>query len=137
MTERIVDSDTYTLTYDAYNHLVSVDGAAALDFVYDGDGQRVKVTTGSTTTAYIGNYYEWSVDSSTPTKYYYAGAMRVAMREGSSDPKCLLAERSFAALRTGLGSTSVVANNNGSPHSSKGYKAWGEGRFGSLPQAAR
>lgn len=39
-----------TYGYDAENRLVSVSGAAAATFVYDGDGNRVKTTFGSTTT---------------------------------------------------------------------------------------
>jgi YD repeat-containing protein len=43
---------TYDLTYDAENRLTTVSGAASANFVYDGDGNRVKATFGSETTVY-------------------------------------------------------------------------------------
>jgi RHS repeat-associated protein len=51
----------------------------------------------------------------------YAGAERVAMRTGEANPLWLLGDH--------LGSTSVVANYDGSPGPRQGYKAWGEKRF--------
>ena len=89
---RNISGSSYTLGYDAENrttnvqvaHMVSVSGAATATFVYDGDGNRVKATVSGATTAYIGNYYEWTGSTSNMKKYYYAGATRVAMRTGSS-----------------------------------------------------
>ncbi len=46
-------------------------------------GQRVTLTTGCTTTTYVGNYFEWSGSATTSTSYYYAGGTRVAMRTGT------------------------------------------------------
>jgi hypothetical protein len=94
-----------------------VSGAATATFVYEGDGNRVKGTVGGVTITYIGNYYEWS--GSTATSYYYAGSVRVAMRQGST-PSYLFADQ--------LGSTSVVANSSGSKTAEVRYKAWGEVR---------
>jgi RHS repeat-associated protein len=54
-------------------------------------------------------------------KYYYAGAMRVAMRTGEADPLWLLGDH--------LGSTGVVANYDGTIYSGQGYYAWGEKRY--------
>ena len=54
-------------------------------------------------------------------RYYYAGAERVAMRTGAADPLWLLGDH--------LGSTSVVANYDGTLYARQGYKAWGEQRF--------
>jgi len=54
-------------------------------------------------------------------KYYYAGAERVAMRTGTANPLWLLGDH--------LGSTSTVANMDGSLATRQGYKAWGEQRF--------
>lgn len=59
------------------------DGASAT-FVYDGDGNRVKATFDSSTTAYAENYFEWKGSTSTMVKYYYVNGQRVAMRVGSS-----------------------------------------------------
>ena len=53
-------------------------------YVYDGDGNRVKETSGGTTTVYIGNYFEWTGDAATMKSYYYAGGTRVALRTGTA-----------------------------------------------------
>jgi hypothetical protein len=50
----------------------------------------VAATLGVTATVYVGNYFEWEVSAGEMTKYYYAGAERVAMREGSGELKWLL-----------------------------------------------
>ena len=125
MTQRVIGGSTYNLAYDAENRLTQVTEAATATFVYDGDGKRVKAVLGGTTATYIGNYFEWTGSTATMMKYYYAGGIRIAMRQGSSDPQWILGDH--------LGSTSVVANFNGSFYSSQGYKAWGETRFGSSP----
>jgi hypothetical protein len=78
-------------------------------------------TEGGTTTVYIGNYFEWKGSTPTTVKYYYAGAERVAMRRGTANPQWLLGDH--------LGSTSVLANYDGSPGPRQGYKAWGEKRY--------
>ena len=60
MTDRIVGSDSYELTYDADNRLVEVEKNQTTvgEYVYDGDGSRVKSVAGGVTTYYIGNTYE-------------------------------------------------------------------------------
>ena len=115
---------TYNLTYDAENRLSGVSGAATATFVYDGDGKRVKATAGGVTTAYVGNYFEWTGSTSTMVKYYYAGITRVAMRVGSNNPKWLLSDH--------LGSQSIVASYDGLTEEGElRYKAWGESRYSS------
>jgi YD repeat-containing protein len=52
------------LTYDAENRLARVSGGASASFVYDGDGRRVKATFGSSTSVYIGDYFEWTGSTS-------------------------------------------------------------------------
>jgi YD repeat-containing protein len=122
MTTRNVGS-SYSLAYDAENRLTSVTGSTNVAFLYDGDGNRVKGTVGSATTIYIGNYFEWN---GAMTKYYYAGATRVAMRTGSTtDP---IANLSYL-LGDHLGSTSVTANNVGVRVGELLYKPWGENRY--------
>jgi len=44
------------------------------------DGRWVKATFGTSTTAYVGNYFEWAGSTSSMVKYYYANGRRVAMR---------------------------------------------------------
>ena len=89
--------------------------------MYDGDGNRVKSTfNGTATTYFVGNHYE--VTGSTITKYYYAGAQRVAMRTNGT-LNYLLGDH--------LGSTSLTTNASGQIVSELRYKAWGETRFAS------
>jgi YD repeat-containing protein len=95
---------TSTYSYDAENRLTSVSGAAAATFVYDGDGNRVKTTFGSTTTTiYVGAIYERD-NGSTVRKYYYAGGVRIAMRTGG---------QTYYLLSDHLGGTNVTANSSG------------------------
>jgi len=93
-------------------------------FTYDGDGKRVKsvMTTnqGSTTTYFVGGHYE--VANGVVTKYYYAGAQRVAMRTNST-LNYLLGDH--------LGSTSLTTDAVGNVISEMRYKAWGETRYAS------
>ena len=63
---------------------------------------------GTRTTAYVGNYYEWASDAvagGIARKYYYAGAQRVAMRQGTGSINFLLGDH--------LGSTSKTADASG------------------------
>jgi RHS repeat-associated protein len=105
----------------AVNRLTGVSGSATATFVYDGDGQRVKGTVAGVTTAYIGNYYEWTGSATTAKKYYYAGSQRIAMRTGSSTLNYLLGDH--------LGSTSITADSAGARVAELMYKAWGENRY--------
>ncbi len=70
----------YDLSYDAENHLTRVDKNDVLNiqFAYDGDGERVKAYNASSTTSFIGSWYEWT---GTATSYYFLGGKRVAMRD--------------------------------------------------------
>jgi len=52
-----------------------------VEFLYDGDGNRVKKNAGSTYTFYYGNHYE-EIDSS-EVKYIFAGNLRIAMVKDS------------------------------------------------------
>jgi RHS repeat-associated protein len=120
---RIVGGNTYTLVYDAENRLASVTGGGTTaTFTYNGDGQRVKSVVGATTTVFIGNYYELS--GSTTRKYYYAGNVRVALREGSN---------LYYLAGDHLGSTSLSYLSSGTSTQWQRYKPWGENRSGTLP----
>jgi RHS repeat-associated protein len=121
MVRRIIGGSTFNLVYDAENRLTQVSGAATAAFGYNGDGERILGTENGVTMVYIGNYFEWNVNTSAMTKYYYAGTERVAMKVGTNYPTWLLGDH--------LGSTSVAANNDGSLLARQGYKAWGEQRF--------
>ncbi len=127
LTQRNIGS-TYNLTYDAENRLTGVSGAATATFVYDGDGQRVKGTVGGVTTAYIGNYYEYSGGAA--KKYYSAGGARVAMNDAGT-VRYLLGDH--------LGSTTITADTAGVRVAELLYKAWGENRytFSTMPTTLR
>jgi RHS repeat-associated protein/uncharacterized repeat protein (TIGR01451 family) len=116
---KVGSSTTASYSYDAENRLTSVSGAAAATFVYDGDGNRVKTTFGSTTTIYVGAIYERD-NGSTVRKYYYAGGVRIAMRTGG---------QTYYLLSDHLGGTNVTANSSGAQISKLLYKPWGETRF--------
>ena len=61
----------------AENRLTTVSGATSISFVYDGDGNRVKsVLGGVVTTHYAGNHFEWTGNTTSMIKYYYAGSQR-------------------------------------------------------------
>jgi len=119
---RNVSGSSFTLSYDAENRMVGVTGAATVTFYNDGDGTRVKAEiTGGATTAYVGNYLEWTTGTSTMKKYYYAGATRVAMRTGSSTINYLLGDH--------LGSQAITTDNNGLNPKEIRYYPWGNTRY--------
>jgi RHS repeat-associated protein len=89
-------------------------------FVYDGDGKRVKSTINGVTTSFVGQHYE--VTNNVATKYYFAGASRIAMQT-SSTLTYLLTDH--------LNSTSITTNSTGGLVSELRYKPWGETRFSS------
>jgi RHS repeat-associated protein len=115
-----------SLLYDQENRLYRVTvGGTQTDYTYNADNARVKKVVGSTATYYIGNWYE--VTSGAATKYYYFGAQRVAMKQGST----------LTFLHGDhLGSTSVASNGTtGALVSRQTYYAFGGVRTseGTLP----
>jgi RHS repeat-associated protein len=104
------------------NSLSNVTGTANATsaFVYDGDGNRVKSTINTTTTAFIGNHTEWDVASSSLTRYYFAGSTRVAMRKNNAV---------YYLLSDHLGSTSLTTDQNGQNPVKQYYLPWGEVRY--------
>ena len=93
-------------------------------YVYNADGARVKKTVSGTATYYVGNWYE--VTNGVVTKYYYFGAQRVAMKQGST----------LTYLHGDhLGSTSVASTQTGTMASRQTYYAFGVPRTteGTLP----
>ena len=134
MTSRILGGiypPVYNFSYDAENRLTAVSGEATATFVYDGDGNRVKATVNSVTVVYIGIYYEWSGTPSTMVSYYYAGSVRIAMRVGSGPGATGLSW----LVGDHLGSTSIVADNNGASIGGVTYKPFGEteSTWGTVP----
>jgi hypothetical protein len=89
-------------------------------YTYDGDGRQVKAVVGGVTTYYVGAHYQ--VDNGVVTKYYLAGAQRVAMRKNGT---------LYYLLADHLGSTSLTTNTSGALVSELRYRAWGETRYSS------
>jgi RHS repeat-associated protein len=104
------------------NSLPNVTGTSSATsvFVYDGDGNRVKSTINTMTTAFIGNHTEWDVSSSSLTRYYYASSTRVAMRKNNTV---------YYLLSDHLGSTSLTTDQNGQNPVKQYYLPWGEVRY--------
>lgn len=100
-------------------------------FTYDGDGKRVKsvmtMNTAVNTTYFVGTHYEVTHAGAGQadgivTKYYYAGAQRIAMKKDGV--------LNFI-IGDHLGSTSLVTDAAGNVVSEMRYKAWGEVRHAS------
>ncbi len=137
MVTRVIGGVTYTLTYDAENHLTGVtssNNSVTATFVYDGDGNRVKAVitqaSNTTRTTFIGNYLEWTTVGTNILRnyYYYAGGTRIAGRHYDSN---LGTNTLYWLLSDQLGSTTITANQNGSFNSELRYKAWGDQRYAS------
>ena len=126
-TRRIHDTQDITLTYDAENRLTGLSGGVTASYVYDGDGNRVKETSGGTTTVYIGNYFEWTGDAATMKSYYYAGGTRVALRTGTASSGTV-----NYVLTDHLGSTSLTLDSAGgrlNPNTELRYMPYGAPRY--------
>ncbi len=108
-------------SYDAENRLVSVTGPnVTASFVYDGDGRQVKSTVNGVVTTFVGAHYQ--IVNGTVTKYYFAGATRIAMRKYTI-PSSMAVEY---FLSDHLGSTSLTTDSAGAKISEIKYTPWGE-----------
>jgi RHS repeat-associated protein len=79
-----------------------------------GSGQAL----GSSTTIFVGSHYE--ITDGVVTKYYFAGAQRIAMRKDGA---------LYYLIGDHLGSTSITTDASGNAVSEIRYKAWGEVRY--------
>jgi len=116
VTRRITPWGTdISLEYDAENRLTRVTntsgGSEVATYAYDGDGQRVKAVVNGTTSVYVGAYYE--VTGGVVKKYYYAGSVRVAERNGGV---------LYFLLSDHLGSTAVTTDASGNRVTELRYK---------------
>ncbi len=109
-----------TLHYDVENRLTQVvtGGGVTTDYVYNGDGVRVKKVANGISTFYIGGSYVVSVNGqvTTASKYYSFGGLRVAVKFGST---------LYYLHVDHLGSTSVATDTSGNPISKQTYLAFG------------
>jgi RHS repeat-associated protein/uncharacterized repeat protein (TIGR01451 family) len=67
MTGRTIGGAAYTLGYDYENRLSSISGAGQASYVYDADGQLVKQVVGGQTTLFIGQHFEVTIATPSPT----------------------------------------------------------------------
>jgi RHS repeat-associated protein len=116
----MVQKGDKTLTYGPENRLISVaEGDALTEFVYDGDGGRVKkqVTTGSetSTTTYIGSLFE--ITDGVVKKHIFAGANKVCTVEP---------EHTYYAHSDHLGSGNIITNETGSEVVHYEYQPYGQ-----------
>ncbi len=98
-------------------------------YSYDGDGNLVKSVIDGVTTLYIGDHYQEVIDGidTTVVKYYFAAAMRIAVRtQVNEDPSTL-----YWILGDHLGSTAVTASADGTFYGEIRYTAFGEARYSS------
>ena len=112
-----------TLAYDQENRLITVSGNRTASYAYDGDGNLVKAVDSSNniTTVVVGPHYE--VRNTTPRKYYYAGSVRVAMRDNGT---------LYWLLTDHLGSTALTLDSSGNrldPNAELRYKPYGDTRY--------
>jgi RHS repeat-associated protein len=126
METRVANGQSHKFHYDAENRLISVtdlDGIIQIaSFEYDADGARVQSVMDGETTVFIGSHYEIANPGTNQivTKYYLAGGVQVAMRQGET-LSYLLADH--------IGSTSLSTDASGNRTSELRYKAFGETRF--------
>ncbi len=89
--------------------VLPTDGQVTTRFVYDGDGGRVKQTTASGTTTFLGESYEVGPDGTTTTSVF-AGSQRIAAVTQSPQPSA----PSIRFYHTDhLGSSNVITDGTG------------------------
>jgi RHS repeat-associated protein len=89
-------------------------------YTYDADGRRVKKVEDGQTTVYLGNTYEKNPATGVVTTYYYAGAQRIAQRQGDTVSYF---------VGDNLGSTSVTTDASGAEVGRQRYYPYGAPRF--------
>ncbi len=110
-----------TLEYDTENRIIKVIQAGAVtDFVYDGDGGRVKQATPSSSTTYIGSLFEKQAPNGaaeTTVKYIFAGSNKVCSVESTGNK--------YYTHSDHLGSSSIITDQNGAQVSHYEYTPYG------------
>jgi len=93
---------------------VTQEGTIATDFVYDGDGGRVRKITPASTTTYVGSLYE--ITDGEAKKHIFAGANRVCSVETNG---------TYYFHSDHLGSSNVITDENGEQVSLTEYTPYG------------
>ena len=109
-----------TLAYDVENRLTSFTYASQTStFGYDGDGRRVKKTSPTKTTTYIGSLYEVDSDG-TIKKHVFLGSNRICT---STDSSSVVTNNYYHSDH--LGSSNVITNTFGEQVSLCEYTPYG------------
>jgi len=85
-------------------------------FVYDGDGGRVKVVSAAGTTKFLGSSYEIAPDGTT-TKYVFAGSQRIAAKDSTGALRFYHGDH--------LGSSNVITDGTGAKVELAEYTPYG------------
>ncbi len=91
------------------------------------NGRQVKAAIGNTTTYCVSTHYQ--VDNGVVTKYYSAGATRIATPALAPGASVRKNGTLYYLLTDHLGSTSLTLTSSGSKIAELRYKAWGETRY--------
>ena len=111
-----------TIIYDYDNRATSISGSSStVTNVYDYSGQRIKKTTGTSSTIYIGKLYE--CNNGVCTKHIFAGSQRVASKKITSTDT----EMSYFHSDH-LGSTTIVTDQDRNNVQENYYYPFGETR---------
>ncbi|MBI5873337.1 MAG: hypothetical protein HZB36_04250 [Candidatus Omnitrophica bacterium] len=106
-----------TCGYDAENRIIRVNQPGTnIDFVYDGDGGRVKKILPQGTTTYIGSLFEIDSGGKT-TKHIFAGSNKVCSVESTG--------KKYFTHSDHLGSSSIITDQNGQQVSHYEYTPYG------------
>ncbi|MGI2336857.1 MAG: LamG-like jellyroll fold domain-containing protein [Dehalogenimonas sp.] len=94
-------------------------GGIIAQYIYDGDGKRIKKTESGQTIVYINQYFEKNLTTGTVTTSYYLGGRLVAEREGT-DLRYI--------HQDSLNSSTLVTDDTGAEDSSMKFTPFGECR---------
>jgi len=122
----LTSDGTFTYAWDYRNRLtLSGNGTASSTYLYDHEGNRVKLTEGGTTTYYPNRYFSRIGTTGTTTKYIFAGDTLVATIDqlGTSTPVVQYVHTDH------LGSTNVTTNSSGGISLVKDYMPFGSTRI--------
>jgi len=130
----MINRDGQVLSYDAENRLITTDyGLRTTDYLYDGDGGRVKSTVHSSESVvekrYIGSLFEEKYEDGTKktsTKHIYAGSNKVC----SITTDYGLSTTDYAYIHSDhLGSSNIITDKEGNKVSQTEYQPYGKVSF--------
>jgi RHS repeat-associated protein len=112
---------SHSYTYDAENHLISVDGGATASYVYDALGKRVRKNTGSTWAEYVydisGNVLAENNPAGWNSEYVYVNGQLIAQYRNNT---------TYSVFSDHLGSTRLVTGMDKSISQNLDYLPYGE-----------